>query len=187
MKQDFYSQHANVNWCILHAGLLPLLTAVLCCGLLATAHAQTNYQRLRSFGFAELSGANPRAPLIEGSDGKLYGTTTAGGSYNLGTVFRLNKDGSGQIVLHSFSNVSGDVKGPAAGLAEGSDGVLYGTTVAGGSGNVGAVFKLNKDGTGYKVVHAYSDASGVDGSQPWAGLISGSDGSLYGTTSSGGT
>jgi uncharacterized repeat protein (TIGR03803 family) len=87
----------------LHTSFARAALAVFCCGLLVTVtHAQTNYQRLKSFGFPELAGTRPRAPLIEGRDGKLYGTTESSGSNDAGTVFKLNKEGSGYGMLHSF-------------------------------------------------------------------------------------
>src|SRR5437870_5138687 len=89
------------------------------------AHAQTNYEILKSFDGA--LGANPNSALIEGSDGRLYGTTIIGGVSNLGTVFALNKDGGGYSVLRSFTGGAGDGRYPM-GVVEGrNDGVLYGT------------------------------------------------------------
>src|SRR6266849_7994526 len=88
--------------------LVPMLLAVFCCGFVTIAPAQTNYQRLRSLGLPELSGAKPNSPLLGGSDGKLYGTTVYGSSNDAGTVFKLNKDGSIYEVLHSFGNGAGD-------------------------------------------------------------------------------
>ena len=72
-------------------------------------YSQINYQRLTSFGSAELSGILPASALIEGRDGGLYGTTLermVQGVENehSGTVFRLNKDGSHATVLHTFGD-----------------------------------------------------------------------------------
>src|SRR6266568_4344561 len=69
-----------------------------------TSQAQTNYQRLKSFGFPELSsGSAPQSQLIKGTDGALYGTTYQAGLKNYGTVFRVNTDGTEFKLLHSFS------------------------------------------------------------------------------------
>ena len=76
--------------------------------------------------------ANPRAQVIEGSDGALYGTTYQGGKYNDGIVFKVNRDGTGFLILHDFDGANG--AWPQAGLLEGSDGALYGTTYGGGLG-----------------------------------------------------
>src|SRR5438093_7124177 len=79
--------------------VLPLL--LLLCALHASA--QITYERLKSFGFPELAGTTPKAPLIEGSNGALYGTTSGDFAGGGGTVFKLNKDGSAYLLLHSFT------------------------------------------------------------------------------------
>src|SRR5260370_29445562 len=101
-----------------------------------------------------------------------------------GTVFKLNKDAAADMVLHSFSPFA-DGQRPLAGVVEGSDGVLYGTTYYGGSNNGGTVFKLNKDASGYRVLLQFGAAG--DGQLPWAGVVEGSDGALYGATQYGGS
>jgi len=162
------------------------LASLLFAGL-APACGQFQYQRLKSFGFLEVSSGNYPSELIEASDGKLYGTTHGGGTNNAGTVFKLSRDGSGYTVLHTFSRTGSDGTNPgtgwdsSAGLVEGSDGMLYGTTLSGGGPNdAGTVFKLNKDGGGYTVLHRFTGPEG-DGLEPSA-LMVGSDGALYGTT-----
>ncbi len=163
-----------------------LLVAFIVASLLAAPamRAAIQYRRLKSFGYPDLVGANPSAPLIQGSDGALYGTTEGGGRDNLGTVFKVNKDGSGYSALYSFNSTAGDGQDPVGGLVEGSDGALYGTTALGGNTNAGTVFKLNKDGSGYLVLHSFS---GLDGRLPVARLIEGSNGTLYGTSYQGGS
>jgi uncharacterized repeat protein (TIGR03803 family) len=128
--------------------------------------------------------SRPAAELMEGSDGALYGA-----AYGFsGLVFRLNKDGSDYTVLHSFDLNSNDGSYPQAALIEGNDGALYGTTVAGGVHNAGTVFKLGKDGSGYKVLYSFNDAAnGLGGYTITAFLVEGNDGALYGTTSYGGS
>jgi uncharacterized repeat protein (TIGR03803 family) len=152
---------------------------------LPAAHGAERYQRLRSFGFPELAGNQPEAPLILGSDGALYGTTYGSGNNRAGAVFRFNQDGTGYGVLHSFTVSGGDGRIPLAGLVEGSDGALYGTTSGGGATNQGTVFKLNKDGSGYRILHSFGTTPG-DGRRPQSGLVEGKNGVLYGTTYVGG-
>ena len=136
--------------------------------------------------FTLTNGSTPFGRLLEGADGSLYGTTSAGGANSSGTVFKVNKNGSSFIVLHDFGSATGDGNTPFAGLVKGSDGVLYGTTGGGGSGGVGTVFKLNQDGSGYSVLHSFVGFAGPQGSFPFAALVLGSDGVLYGTTYFGG-
>src|SRR5262245_45118365 len=152
-------------------GLLLALLLTSACG----ANAQITYERLKSFGNLERSGAYPNA-LVEASNGVLYGTTTYGGTSDAGTVFQVNRDGSGYAVLRHFTGAGGDATWQGA-LIEGRDGTLYGTTGAGGGENAGTIFKLNKDGSSYEVLHNFEPLSG-DGSVP-NGLVEGRDGILY--------
>ena len=139
----------------------------------------SGYTNLHSFSGTATGGREPWAGLLVGSDGKLYGTTRFGG-LTQGTVFRINKDGNGYTNLHRFS-ASPDGREPLASLIEGGDGAIYGTTSTGGSNNVGTVFRLDKDGSNYLVLHHCAN-DGIDGANPWAGVIQASDGLLYGTT-----
>src|SRR6266849_841969 len=92
------------------------------------ARAAVHYQLLISFGSPNVSGQNPEAPLVQGSDGALYGTTYYGGASNAGAVFKLNQDGTGYRVLHSFAGfAASDGERPLAGVVEGSEGALDGT------------------------------------------------------------
>jgi uncharacterized repeat protein (TIGR03803 family) len=119
--------------------------------------------------------------LIQGSDGKLYGTTLVGGAADGGTVFRVNPDGTALEVLHAFACPS-DGCNPVAGLTAGRDGKLYGTTQSGGGAGGGTVFRLNPDGTAFEVLHAFAFPCDIGGCFPVADLTAGSDGKFYGTT-----
>lgn len=114
----------------------------------------------------------------------LYGATQQGGSAGFGTVFKVNTDGTGFQILHTFAGGTTDGREPSADLVL-SGGTLYGTTVKGGStSNNGTAFKVNIDGTGFQLLHQFG-ASSTDGKSPTGGLaLSGS--TLYGTTESGG-
>jgi len=148
----------------------------------------SGYMVLHRFPGSSGDGIAPWAGLAEGPDGALYGTTLQGGLKDAGTVFKVNKDGSGYAVLHSFLVTEDDGATPMAALLTGSDGALYGTTDGGGSGGGrnGTVFKLNRDGSGYKTLHSFPVQRG-DGRMPRSSLLEGRDGALYGTTQSGGS
>ena len=138
---------------------------------------------LHSFS-GDADGQNPRAALIQASDGLLYGTTYTGSSSNRGTIFSVRTNGNSYSVLHIFTGYP-DGQQCESKLLEGSDGALYGTTSLGGFWILGTIFRLDKDGGNYAILHYFSNAGG-EGRSPVAGLIEGSDGSLYGTTYNGG-
>jgi uncharacterized repeat protein (TIGR03803 family) len=135
--------------------------------------------------FIVTDGAHPYAGLIQGPDGTLYGTTYQGGSRGLGTIFRMAPDGSGFTLLHSFTGGVTDGAHPYAGLIQDPDGTLYGTTYNGGSGDLGTIFRMAPDGSGFTLLHSFTGGA-TDGLYPFAGLIQGPDGTLYGTTYNGG-
>jgi uncharacterized repeat protein (TIGR03803 family) len=142
-------------------------------------------------GFAVLhsfdgtDGDEPRAHLKNDDAGNLYGVTTFGGSSGYGLVFELAPDGTEQV-LYNFSG-GPDGAYPIGGLADDDLGNLYGTTYAGGrtscDGGCGVIFKLTPNGN-FNVLHAFK--GGRDGARPYAGLLKGKNGSLYGTTHEGG-
>jgi uncharacterized repeat protein (TIGR03803 family) len=133
-------------------------------------------------------GASPWARLTN-VNGVLYGTTTIGGDGSTvgsyGTVFKMTTSGA-ETVLHSFAGGS-DGAVPDAGLTN-VNGVLYGTTVAGGNGGCfdntgcGTVFKITTAGAESVL---YRFAGGSDGQEPQAGLTN-VNGVLYGTTEASG-
>lgn len=144
--------------------------------------------------FINRDGAFPAGGLVS-LNNTLYGTTSQGGPAGGGTVFKLNTDGTGFTVLHGFipanpvTGIAGDAAYPLGPLILDAT-TLYGTTSGGGSAANGVVFKLNVDGTGFGILHAFSPSSSStyansDGAAPWAGLLL--DGAtLYGTASRGG-
>jgi uncharacterized repeat protein (TIGR03803 family) len=127
-------------------------------------------------------GAWPEAALLQGSDGYLYGTTSAGNG-NAGTVFQISTDGVTFVTLHAFT---GDSNGatPLAALIQDGSGNLYGTTFGDCQNNAGTVFMITTNGT-LTTLHNFGGSP--DGYAPGAALVQGSDGSFYGTTVWGGT
>jgi uncharacterized repeat protein (TIGR03803 family) len=172
----------------------------------------TGYSTLHTFGVYSTTnvngnpinadGAYPETALIEGSDGYLYGTARAGGDNGTGVVFRMSLDGTGFSVLHQFGPVTSaatdsvvkNVGGssPVGSLVQAADGYLYGSATVGGITGRGTIYRIRMDGTGFEVVHEFTDiasanpASNVDGATPLAGLTDGGDGLLYGVASAGG-
>jgi uncharacterized repeat protein (TIGR03803 family) len=118
------------------------------------------------------------------SGSTLYGMTPQGGTANMGTIFRINTDGSNFGVVHSFVGGAGDGQHPGYSAIVVSNGVLYGMTQEGGAVGQGTVFKINADGTGFTLLHAFNPASG-DGWDPNGSLVL-SGNTLYGMTYQGG-
>jgi uncharacterized repeat protein (TIGR03803 family)/T5SS/PEP-CTERM-associated repeat protein len=140
-------------------------------------------------------GELPVAGLVQGSDGNFYGTTRNGGTTNInslnyigyGTVFRFTPSTGIETPLHIFTNYPSDGANPAAGLVQGSDGNLYGTTELGGTAVAGTVFRINPISGVYTSLYSFQSTSPTDGYWPQAGLVQGFDGNFYGTTYYGGT
>jgi uncharacterized repeat protein (TIGR03803 family) len=150
--------------------------------------------------FISGNGANPSGQLLQAADGSLYGTASGGGlngnfaaancfNQGCGTVFKIDTSGNFTL-LHTFTATDGAF--PMAGVIQGKDGYFYGTT-AGGGGNLscvsnggvtgcGTVFKMDSSGN-LTTLHSFN---GSDGAFLQGGLIQGSDGNFYGTTSVGG-
>ena len=158
-------------------------------------------------------GVAPSTELVEGSDGYLYGVTSAGGPNGTGVVFKISRDGTDFAVLHAFGPVTdepdlpgqtgdpdvppinADGIGAAAPLLAAVDGHLYGVATAGGPNGAGTIFRVRPDGSGFAVVYSFptlvENSSGnlinAGGGNPLAGLTDGDDGRLYGVTSQGGS
>ena len=125
-------------------------------------------------------GNEPRAGLVQATDGNFYGTTWTGGTYGDGTVFKITSAGR-LTTLHGFDQADGYL--PYAGLVQASDGNFYGATVYGGHYGNGTVFKINSSGM-LTTLHSFDT---TDGELPYGGLLQATDGKLYGTTCVGGT
>ena len=133
-------------------------------------------------------GAAPVARLVQGTDGNFYGATSSGGEgpgfIGYGTVFKINTNGA-LTSLYSFGTVTNanglplDGADPTAGLVQGTDGNFYGTTIGGGTDGYGYVFRISTNGG---LISLYSFTGTNDGENPNSGLVLGSDGSFYGTT-----
>ena len=138
-----------------------------------------------------------------GPNGSLYGTTVGGGegtcsfdgSTGCGIAFNLTPGPTfpktpftpwDEKILYRFTG-AGDGGSPFTTLLFDSSGNMYGTTVFGGTSNLGTVFKLTSTGGGnYTESAIYSFAGGMDGENPYDGLIADTAGNYYGTTANGG-
>ena len=144
-------------------------------------------------------GAGPRARVIIGSDGSLYGTTSLGGmtgcgTNGCGTVFKVSNTGSGwtETVLYRFTGGT-DGGLPTGDLIFDSSGNILGTTELGGfphSCNTlgcGTVYKLSNSGGSWTETVLYQFLGTSDGAFPNSGVVFDTSGNLYGTTFAGGS
>lgn len=134
---------------------------------------------LYNFKGAPDDGADPRTSLLLVND-RLYGTTSTGGHFNYGTVFKITKSGKETVML-SFDGIDGGL--PYAGLID-VNGTLYGTTWEGGKSGYGTVFGIRTTSYEHFVLFYNFQGSG-DGALPAAPLLAVNN-TLYGTTIAGG-
>jgi uncharacterized repeat protein (TIGR03803 family) len=112
------------------------------------------------------------------------------GEENGGEIVRVTPAGK-TTDLYNFCENDNCAHGehPFAGLVEGTNGNLYGTTARGGAGDEGTVFEVSPTSKN-KITLLYSfcvQAGCPDGSTAYYGLVLGTDGNFYGTTNQGGT
>jgi uncharacterized repeat protein (TIGR03803 family) len=151
-------------------------------------------------------GLNPIGPLVQAANGNFYGTTVYGGANSsciagCGTIFEITPTGV-LTTLYSFCSQPGCADGEPGGdptaLIQGIDGNLYGTTANGGNYNngdspcflsygCGTIFRITTSGTLTTLYELCSQNGCADGYTPQAGLVQDTNGTFYGTTSSGGS
>lgn len=141
--------------------------------------------------FQVSDGNYPIAGLTKGADGFLYGTTVQGGRQNQGTMFRISPTSPYPLtLLYSFCSQTNCTDGsfPYAGVMQHTNGNFYGTTRSGGNDGLGTIFQYTpgKSGSVGALAKVY-DFFETEGMSPYAGLVETTSGSLYGTTSTGGT
>ena len=148
-------------------------------------------------------GAYPSGPLVQANNGDIYGITEGGGPHldaqsdTAGTVFKITQSGTLTTGLYNFCSQTGCMDGaaPAAGLVQGSDGNLYGTTEYGGTGGgdcgsggtlgCGTIFVITPGGTPPTLFGNFCAQSDCP-HYPEEGLAQDTNGVFYGTTAGGG-
>ena len=174
-------------------GALFLALAILPCATAQKASRPFEYL-YRFAGAPDASDPDLVPPLAIGTGGVIYGVTNYGGTYNSGAVYSLTPPALPggawtEAVLHGFG-APGDGSLASSGLALGNDGILYGTTAAGGAYGNGTVFSLAPPlavGGAWTETVLYSLGERADdGAQPYGTPALGEHGVLYATTTKGG-
>lgn len=133
------------------------------------------------FALTGNSGRYPTGNLIQATNGNLYGTTSTGGVYSLGTIFEYNYNLGTFIRKFDFNTLLGI--NPTGSLLQATDGNLYGMTNAGGIYGKGVIFQYNIITNTYTKKYDFDSANGCN---PYSSLIQANDGYLYGMTHDGG-
>ena len=139
-------------------------------------------------------GGQPWGPVMQASDGWLYGTASGYGQFNGGTLYKIALDGSGFTILHNFQTADGIDS--ESGLVEGAGGYLFGLCSRGGTAQgvqvaAGTLFKMDFSGVNFVTIYNFYRTSGSNGigsgSAPLSTPMLHTSGRIYGITSHGGT
>jgi uncharacterized repeat protein (TIGR03803 family) len=149
------------------------------CGVIFKMTPAGHFTVLHNFTNLPTDGFNPYGPIIQASDGNLYGTTHFGGSSGYGVVYKITPAGVYKV-LFNFNATSG--LRPTAGLVQATDGKFYGAAPAAATG-YGIVYQITLAGM-YTTVHTFTPTTGA---YPYVSLFQNTNGILYGDTAGGGT
>lgn len=145
--------------------------------------AKKKLKIIHNFGSGS-EGYSPAGPLCMGTDGKLYGTTTAGGTGSGGILFQMSTGGKLVTLVSFVAQTPVNGASPFAGVVQGSDGMLYGVASVGGANGQGTLFKVSTKGTGFAVLHDFQTATG---DSPLATPLLHTNGKMYGLAFHGGS
>ncbi len=124
---------------------------------------------------------NPPAGVTVDPAGNLYGTSSLGGAFGNGAIYKLSRSGSGwtETVLYDFQGLN-DGANPVGGVILDKAGNLYGGTFDGGVNGGGTVYELSPSAQGWTMTILYSFTGGYGG--PYNKLTFDAKGDLYGAT-----
>lgn len=153
-----------------------------------TDNSGNNFQKTHDFG-AGYIGKRPIGELTEYAPGEFYGTTSKGGDYDKGTIFKYDLNTGNYNVLYHFGNNSSDGETPRTKLLKANNGKMYGIAVEGGANNDGVLFEIDVNGN-YAVKYSFSFVNGAYydtlNLEYSYSVVQATDGNIYGTTITGG-
>lgn len=135
------------------------------------------------YGFVDTTGSFPNSGVIQGTDGKLYGTTSFGGAHGNGTIYKVSTAGA-FTELHSTDNPTGPAN--YNDLLQATNGDFYGAGFGGGTGNQGDIYELTSADVFSSFLLDQSTKAAL-GNQPAAPLMQHTNGTIFGTNSTGGS
>jgi len=148
---------------------------------------------LHDFAGSPEDGWDPQDQPVVDAEGNVYGTTTCGGdpedgAHCGGTLYRRSRSGAYEV-LHAFRSREGGYHPLSAPTRVGQS--LFGTTLAGGNGDFGVLYRIGVHGSSFETLHDFggglvASPPNDDGARPVGRLLLASDARLYGTTSNGG-
>ncbi len=136
-----------------------------------------------AFG-SSTDGSSPNGLLLKAGNGLLYGTTYEGGAKNVGVIFSYDISSGTETPLYGFLNADTDAQYPSAPLIQGTDTLLYGTTISGGDSYEGALYSFNISSNTLTVLHGFG--AGNDARTPQGALFQLNDSLLFGLSQAGG-
>ncbi len=148
-----------------------------CCGTVYRVTAAGKITVLYTFPSGEGSSVGQ---LVEGSDGNFWGVTNGVPFISGGELFKVSPSGDFTVV-HTFSG-TGDACCSSSGLIAGSDGYLYGISDAGGTANVGAIYRVDPSTDAYAVLYSFCATSPCHAFGPGPVLAQDTNGTFYGNT-----
>lgn len=123
------------------------------------------------------TGAIPNGSPIQAANGKIYGTTNQGGVNNKGVIYEYDIISNTLNPVFDFNTATGEL--PLAGLLKAQNGLLYGTTTAGGDSSSGVLFQFDPNTNTYTLLENFHNFS--TGRAPATVLTEGVNNKLYGT------
>jgi uncharacterized repeat protein (TIGR03803 family) len=138
---------------------------------------------LHTFTGGPADAAFPNGILVKDGDGNFYGTAPYGGASGLGAVFKVTPAGVEQLV-YSFSGGTTDGQRPNGPVLLAGNGMMYGTTLQGGTDGDGIIYELSPEG-GETIVHAFKQCVYTPVQGNGMGLVEGKHKDVFGVTTGG--
>lgn len=150
------------------------------------------FKVIYGFDSSSAAGSGPTIGVTMGSNGRLYGTTGAGGTNSDGVIYEMTTAGKDVLVLHNINNSTEGANGTGGNgadsenlLLQATDGNFYGANLGGGIGNEGGLYQLTSTDAFSGFLFGSLNPP-TDGTQPSGPLLQHTNGTIFGTANSNG-